>query len=129
MACGGGGDEQATPTPSPMVTSTPTPGLTPTPQAVTIDLRAQNIRFDKNTITVPAGARVTVVFNHQDSGTRHNFAAYETEAAAEIIFRGEIFRGRETRIYEFTAPTTPGTYFFRCDVHSGIMTGDFIVTG
>jgi plastocyanin len=29
-------------------------------------------------------------------------------------------------IYTFTAPTQPGAYFFRCDIHT-YMTGTFIV--
>jgi len=33
-----------------------------------------------------------------------------------------------TTTYTFTAPSTPGTYFFRCDVHPETMTGQFIVT-
>lgn len=35
--------------------------------------------------------------------------------------------GPATTTYTFTAPSTPGTYFFRCDVHPTVMTGQFIV--
>ena len=109
---------------------TPTPTTPPpagTGQSVTINIAAENIAFDKATITVPAGADVTVVFNNKDR-VPHNVAVYETQVATRSIFVGEVFTGLKTVNYRFTAPSTPGTYFFRCDVHPGSMTGDFIVT-
>jgi plastocyanin len=43
------------------------------------------------------------------------------------IFVGQIITGPSATIdYKFTAPITPGTYFFRCDVHPS-MNGSFIV--
>jgi plastocyanin len=92
-----------------------------------IELAAKNIAFDKKTITVPAGAKVTVNFDNQDSGIPHNFAVYETSAAQKPIFKGEIITGPKKTTYTFTAPSKPGTYFFRCDVHPTQMTGQFIV--
>lgn len=109
---------------------TPTPTTPPpagTGESVTINISAENIAFDKGTITVPAGADVTVVFNNKDR-VPHNLAVYETKAATKAIFVGEVFTGPKTINYRFTAPSTPGTYFFRCDVHPATMTGDFIVT-
>lgn len=95
-------------------------------EEVSVALSADNIAFDRNTITVPAGARVTMTFNNKE-GVAHNFALYETSAADNAIFVGETITGPETITYEFAAPSTPGTYFFRCDVHPTTMTGDFIV--
>lgn len=95
-------------------------------ESVSIELSADNTAFDKSTITVPAGAMVTITFDNMDN-VPHNFALYETSAATASIFVGEIINGSETIDYTFTAPATPGTYFFRCDVHPAIMTGDFIV--
>ena len=94
--------------------------------AVTIDLVAQNMAFDKNTITVKAGAQVTINFNNKDS-MPHNVAIYNDQSAAQVIFKGEVFNGPATRTQTFTAPSAPGTYFFRCDVHPVKMTGQFIV--
>lgn len=99
------------------------PGTTP---EVTINLTAEGLAFDKSEITVPSGAAVTINFNNKDS-VQHNFALYETSAATNAIFVGEIITGPDTITYEFTAPSTLGTYFFRCDVHPTTMTGDFIV--
>ncbi len=113
-----------TPTGTPPVT---TPTTTPTANAVTIDLVAQNIAFNTNKITVPAGAEVTVNFNNKDS-VPHNLAVYnDSSATAPAIFQGQIVAGPGTVTYKFTAPSTAGTYFFRCDVHPTLMTGSFVV--
>ncbi len=94
---------------------------------MTIALSAQNIKFDKSTITVPAGANVTVDFNNEDQGIPHNFAVYTNASATDKIFSGKIITGPATATYTFTAPDKAGTYFFRCDVHPQRMTGDFVV--
>ena len=94
---------------------------------VTVDIAADNMAFDTDTITVPAGAEVTIVFDNQDDGIPHNVAVYTDSSAAEEIFVGETITGPETITYTFTAPEEPGTYFFRCDVHPEAMTGDFVV--
>ncbi len=93
---------------------------------VTINLTASGTAFDKSSITVSAGATVALVFDNKDTRL-HNFALYETSAAANSIFVGELISKKKIT-YTFTAPTTPGTYFFRCDLHPFSMTGDFIVT-
>lgn len=92
---------------------------------VTINLTASRTAFDKSSITVPAGATVAIVFDNKDT-ILHNFALYETSAATNSIFVGELISKKKIT-YTFTAPTTPGTYFFRCDVHPFLITGDFIV--
>ncbi len=97
-------------------------------QATAIALTAQNVKFDKTTISVPTGAQVTLTLNNMDSGVPHNFALYTDASAGTTIFKGQIVNGPGTVTYTFTAPSTPGTYFFRCDVHPTTMTGSFIVT-
>ncbi|HSJ53350.1 MAG TPA: PQQ-dependent sugar dehydrogenase, partial [Anaerolineae bacterium] len=119
---------------TPEATSTMAPGETPEAtattapgQAVTIQLSAENNAFSLDTITVPAGAHVVIEFTNLDTAP-HNVAAYVTEAAEEEIFVGEVITGPDESItYEFDAPSEPGTYFFRCDVHPEIMVGDLIV--
>ncbi len=117
----------ATPTSTQTTTPTPTPSptLTPTPANVTIDLVAQNMAFDKRTITVPAGAAVTINFDNKDN-IPHNFALYTNSSASTKVFVGTIITSTKTT-YTFTAPSTPGNYFFRCDVHPTTMTGTFVV--
>jgi plastocyanin len=113
------------PTPTPSPTTSPTPA--PTPGNVTINLVAKNIAFNQSTMTLPAGSDVTINFDNQDNGVKHNFAVYTDAGASTSIFVGEVITGPKTITYHFTVPSTPGTYFFRCDIHPGVMTGDFIV--
>jgi plastocyanin len=101
--------------------------LTAQEQQVTIEISAKNIAFNKDTLTVPAGAKVLLEFTNQEAAP-HNVAVYETDRARNEIFKGEVFSGPDRTVtYEFTAPEEPGTYFFRCDVHPRTMVGDFIV--
>ena len=93
---------------------------------IVINLVANSSQFDKDTITVPAGAKVAIVFDNKDY-ILHNFSVYEDSTAKSVIFYGQTVTHKKTT-YVFTAPSTPGTYFFRCDIHPFSMTGDFIVT-
>ena len=95
-------------------------------RTVTVDLVAQGNAFDKQIITVPAGARVVISFINQDR-IPHNVSVYESRQARKVIYYGRIINGTQTVQYEFTAPEQPGTYFFRCDLHPRGMIGDFIV--
>jgi predicted lipoprotein with Yx(FWY)xxD motif/plastocyanin len=90
----------------------------------TINLVAKNFAFDKSTITVSAGAQVTISFDNQDSAP-HNFALYTNSAATDVIFKGTIITATQTA-YTFQAPAAPGSYYFRCDVHPN-MNGTFLV--
>ena len=110
------------------VVSAPTPTTTLTPTPVTLDLVAKGIAFNMTTITVPAGANVVINFANQDAGIFHNFSLFaDSSATPPALFQGTVTQGLSTATYKFTAPTKPGTYFFRCDIHPTIMTGSFIV--
>ena len=122
------GSPTTTGTPAPVPSPTAAPG--PSGQAVTIDLIAQNMAFDKSTISVPAGAAVTVNFNNKDGGIPHNFAVYQNLPGGQVkpIFIGDTISGPATITYHFTAPASSGDYFFECDVHPQSMNGPFVVT-
>jgi plastocyanin len=96
--------------------------------AAAIRLIAENIAFNMSTITVPAGAAVTIYFSNPDNGIPHNSVVYTDSSAANQIFKGATITGPSATTYTFTAPTTSGAYFFRCDVHTTQMTGCFVVT-
>lgn len=123
VACGPAGTTAVTPSTVASTTST----ISGTPVKVTVDLVARGFAFEKTAISVPAGSTVTLNFSNQDSGVPHNFAAYTNADAAKSIFVGQVISGPGTVTYTFTAPSTPGNYFFRCDVHPN-MTGTFTVT-
>ena len=99
----------------------------PSTEGNTITVTAAGMAFDTSTITVSAGAHLTITFINNDSGTPHNIAFYTSPSATTVIYKGKTTTGVATITYTFDAPTTPGTYFFRCDVHPNTMTGEFIV--
>ncbi len=106
------------------------PISTTTPQPftrVTVDLLAKNMNFDKDKITVIAGSKVFINFVNLDVGMPHNFAVYTGPDATSTIFQGRIVIGPAKITYAFDAPVDLGTYFFRCDVHPKVMTGQFYV--
>ena len=116
----------STGTPATSTTAAP-PANSNTPAAVTVDLVAQNFAFSTSTITVPAGAQVTVNFDNKDSGIGHDFSVYTDSSATTTIFKGQEVVGPGTKTFIFTAPEKPGTYYFRCDFHPAEMYGKFIV--
>lgn len=110
------------------------PATTPAPNGarITVDLAATHDGFSLSTMTVPAGAEVTIDFDNQDTGMEHNFAVYQGESpstgmVSEPIFIGTITTGPAAITYTFQAPATPGIYFFRCDVRPATMIGTFVV--
>jgi cytochrome c oxidase subunit II len=101
----------------------PPPTSAPAKPSTNVNLVAQNIAFDTNNIIVSAGATITINFNNKDTGVPHNFAVYTDSSATTVIFRGNNITGPNTTTYTFKAPSKPGKYFFRCDVHPTQMTG------
>jgi plastocyanin len=99
----------------------------PTGGPVTVNLVARNLAFDKRSIAAAPGVEVTINLDNQDAGVLHNAAFYTNRSASTKIFVGELFPGPAQRTEKFTAPTTPGNYFFRCDAHPDQMTGSFVV--
>ena len=105
----------------------PAPAPPPSGQTIIINLSAQNMAFSLSTITVPAGAHVVINFTNLDP-IPHDVAVYTDSSAQQLIFRGQIITGPNAKVaYSFTAPSQPGTYFFRCEVHPTIMMGQFVV--
>lgn len=95
---------------------------------IVVNIMAVNRTFNTSTITVPAGAQVTINFDNQDSGVQHDIAFYTDPSASNTIYRILATTGPYKITDTFIAPSTPGTYFFRCDFHPTTMTGQFIVT-
>lgn len=94
---------------------------------VTVGIFAKGLVFNTSTITVPAGAMVTVNFDNMDTSVLHNVAFYTDSSANTPIYVGAVINGPKTTTYTFTAPSKPGTYFFRCDIHPATMVGKFVV--
>jgi glucose/arabinose dehydrogenase/plastocyanin len=101
-----------------------TPAVTPEHSSgsgmpVTIQLTIKGDKFNPSSLTVPAGALVTLVYNDQDPDP-HNFALYPSPSESTAIFRSPVITGPVTRTYTFTAPSTPGTFYFRSDPNTGL---------
>jgi plastocyanin len=118
------------PVPPPAPISTPAPAPPSTGKPVTVNLVAEKMAFDLSTVTVPAGASVTLNFNNKDAGIPHNVSVYQNLAGGQTqpVFIGDVVAGPASITYHFTAPSAGGDYFFICDVHPQIMTGKFVVT-
>ena len=107
-------------------TSTGTPTATSTDdRSEQVRIKARNFAFDVSRITVPAGAQVTVEFENEDSAP-HNVAFYTNPSLTSTIYKGKIITGPDKITYVFTAPSIPGIYYFRCDLHPS-MQGQFVV--
>jgi plastocyanin len=98
-----------------------------TGEPVNVTLVAENTSYDLKSITASAGVQVTITLDNKDAGVLHNVAFYTDRTASSPIHVGELLTGPATEDVVFTAPSTPGTYFFRCDVHPDQMNGSFIV--
>lgn len=89
----------------------------------TVDVSAHNITFDQATLTAPAGKPFIVKFTNNDPGVTHNVAI--TDSSGQVVFKGEIFPGPDSRQYPIPA-LAAGTYTFACSVHPQ-MTGTLTV--
>ncbi|WP_406093842.1 cupredoxin domain-containing protein [Kitasatospora purpeofusca] len=116
---GGGGGSSSPAVHSPAVhspaASSPAASSAPT-GAVTVTIK--NFKFGPATITVAPGTTITVT--NQDSAG-HTLTAIAPNAGA--FDTGLLEQGKSATI---TAPTTPGSYPFHCDVHP-TMTGTLVV--
>jgi tetratricopeptide (TPR) repeat protein len=95
-------------------------------QVVTRDIVANKATFDQDTITVPATAVVLLAFQNHDN-VAYNFSIYDDSTTSSLIFRGVSNIGPSRHMYQFTAPATPGIYYFRCDEYPASMNGSLIV--
>lgn len=102
-------------------------GETPAPsvpaEGTVLKIAAQNVAFDVNELTVPAGEPFTIEFDNREA-VAHNVAILK---GTEPLFQGEIFTGPGVRTYVVDA-LPPGEYTFICQVHPiAAMTGTLTV--
>ncbi|MGH2474495.1 MAG: cupredoxin domain-containing protein, partial [Candidatus Limnocylindrales bacterium] len=116
------GDEGAAPSGEPPPVEPGGSGAPP-PDGPTADVtvHAKNVAFLETTITAPADAPFTLAFVNEDPSIQHNIAIHEGSATGPELFKGEIFAGVATKVYE-VPPIPAGSYTFICTVHPN-MTG------
>jgi plastocyanin len=119
----------AAPTPTAAPANPPVAAPPPAPIQLSISSPAANpLSFDTATLTAAAGAQVALTFTN-NSDQPHNWHVFNgPDANAPSIAATQIMTGPgAVDTAQFTAPTQAGSYFFWCDVHQNIMTGDLVV--
>jgi len=96
-------------------------GLPPSGPAADVTITAKGVAFLESSVTARADKPFTIAFINDDQGTPHNIALHEGSPTGKEAFKGEIFPGVATRIYD-VPPLPAGTYAFVCTVHPS-MTG------
>jgi plastocyanin len=96
-------------------------GPPPSGPAADVTIHAKGVAFVETSITAPADKPFTIAFVNEDQGTPHNVALHEGSPTGKEAFKGEIFPGVATKVYE-VPPLPAGTYGFVCTVHPS-MTG------
>ena len=79
-------------------------------------ITAENLSFDRDTLSFPADTASTLTFQNNDAGMPHNVAIYTDESASEALFTGDLVTGVDTATYDIPAMPA-GSYYFHCDVH------------
>jgi plastocyanin len=98
--------------------------ITPPPDAAAA-ITARGEAFDTATLALPASAS-RLFFKNLD-GFGHNVAIYTDSSAKTKVFVGQAITDAAVT---YDIPTlSPGTYFFRCDLHPNRMVGTVTVAG
>ena len=86
------------------------------------------LTFNTNVLSASAGAQVTLTYTN-DSPIDHNWHVFNgPDSSAATLATTQIIAGPgASDAVTFTAPTQPGNYFFWCDVHPTIMTGNLVI--
>ena len=79
-------------------------------------ITAENLSFDRDTLSFPADTASTLTFQNNDAGVPHNVAIYPDASSSKALFTGDLVTGVDTATYDI--PALPaGSYYFHCDVH------------
>ena len=108
------------------------PAPPPAPAAVQLDISspaAPPLTFNTNTLTAPVGAEVTTTFTNNEVGVTHSWHVFNgPDSNSGTLAVTQLITGPGTMdSVTFTAPAQAGNYFFWCDVHPTIMTGNLVV--
>jgi plastocyanin len=92
------------------------------PADADVTITARDMKFDSESVTVPAGEPFTIFFSNQE-GMPHNVAIYTDSSKSTKLFAGELINNTDV-VYEVPA-LEPGTYFFDCELHPN-MVGEMV---
>jgi plastocyanin len=79
-------------------------------------ISASGIKYEQSSVTAPAGTPFQIQFDNKDAGTQHNITIHQGNADGAELFKGEIFTGVATRVYNVPA-LDAGGYAYVCTVH------------
>src|SRR5436305_1819771 len=118
------------PAPAPPAPVSP-PVAAPAPMAAQLSISSPlspPLTFNTNVLSASAGAQVTLTYTN-DSPIDHNWHVFNgPDSSAATLAATQIIAGPgASDAVTFTAPTQPGNYFFWCDVHPTIMTGNLVI--
>jgi plastocyanin len=97
-----------------------------TADGTTLAIVADDNKFDKDCMAVPAEQAFTIELDNQDLGIPHNVSIYDTANGNKTLYKGEIIYGPRKITYSVPGQAK-GTYEFICDPHAEFMRGTFIV--
>lgn len=80
-----------------------------------VAVAADNLKFDKAALTVPADQPFELSFENQEP-VPHNVAILKAQGSPEVFVRTPVVTGPKTSTTE-VKPLPAGTYYFQCDVH------------
>jgi cytochrome c oxidase subunit 2 len=103
--------------------ASPAPGGSAAPAAATLNIAAQGIKFDAQTLEAPANKPFAIAFDNKDSGITHDVAIKDSTGA--LLFNGSDVKGPGKATYN-VPPLKPATYKFICTFHAD-MVGDLTV--
>jgi plastocyanin len=89
------------------------------PEAPGVAIKALNIAFEPQAVTVPANVPLVLLFDNQDAGIPHDIQV--SDANGTVIVKSEIINGPK-QIQVPLPALGPGAYTFACVVHPN-MTG------
>ena len=90
-------------------------------EAARVQLGAENLAFEHDTITLAANTDVVIEFDNNDREVQHNITILGQDPSRPV-FRGQLVTGIATTTYTFHSPA-PGEYKFQCDIHPTQMKG------
>ncbi len=105
-----------TPAPSGSASDAPSDAPAPTSDPGVVAVSALGIKFEQTAATAPAGKPFQISFENKDAGTPHNVAIHVGDAGGAELFKGAIFNGVATQVYDVPA-LDAGAYAFVCTVH------------
>ena len=111
-------------------TYAPAPSLTPPPSSAAsagasagasgsldvVQISALGVKYEQTSVTAPADTPFQVSFDNKDAGVPHNVSLHLGDVNGAELFKGEVFPGVATRVYD-VPKLDAGSYAFVCTVH------------